>query len=157
VLLDVGCGRADLLNFLHARDLDPKEYIGIEAVPQLAAAAERENPGVGRIIRADFVTDPSCLDVDADVILFSGSLNTLDTPAFYESLRAAFGAARETLAFNFLCSPLLAGQSYLHWHEPGEVAAFANKLTEHAHAISDYLQGDCTMILHKKSHRAANS
>ena len=40
-VLDVGCGRADLYDFLHARGIQVADYIGIEAVPALAEAAER--------------------------------------------------------------------------------------------------------------------
>src|SRR4051794_899899 len=68
-VLDVGCGRADLLDFLVSRGVKPADYIGIEAVEPLAAAAERKaHDGVPtRIIRADFVTDPTRLFVGADV------------------------------------------------------------------------------------------
>src|SRR5687767_15928369 len=39
-VLDVGCGRADLLEHLVARGIEPADYVGIEAVDELARAAE---------------------------------------------------------------------------------------------------------------------
>ena len=38
-ILDVGCGRADLLDYLIARNATPADYIGIEAIPELATIA----------------------------------------------------------------------------------------------------------------------
>src|SRR5271170_6786519 len=40
-LLDVGCGRADCLEFLIDRGMPPADYVGIEAVAELADAAEQ--------------------------------------------------------------------------------------------------------------------
>src|SRR5687768_4251993 len=52
-ILDVGCGRADFHDFLLARrgggGTMPQEYIGLEAVEQLALAAEAKQSMKGRI------------------------------------------------------------------------------------------------------------
>src|SRR5436190_7810971 len=111
-VLDLGCGRADLLEFLIDRDLRPKRYVGIEAVAELARAAEAKRPANARIIRADFVRDPGTIQVGADVIFCSGAFNTIDNDAFYRAIENAFAAARQTLVFNFLSSPELAGVNY---------------------------------------------
>lgn len=147
ILLDVGCGRGDLLSHMLEQDAWPAQYIGIEAVPQLAQVA-RELPGA-TIIEADFVREPTRLLVGADLIVFSGSLNTLEDRAFYDAIRVAFDAARDAVAFNFLCSPYLAGREYLHWREPGEVLSFARSLGADVRTKDDYLRGDCTMCLTK--------
>ena len=94
-LLDVGCGRADLLDFLRARGVRLADYIGIEAVDELADAAARKQADGVRIIRADFVQDPARMFVGADVVVFSGSLNTADDEVFYATLRRAYDAAAE--------------------------------------------------------------
>ena len=56
-VLDVGCGRADLLEFLLDRGVRPADYVGIEAVDELADAAEAKRAARSdvRIVRADFV------------------------------------------------------------------------------------------------------
>ncbi len=74
-LLDAGCGRADFADHLAAADCRPGSYVGIEAVPALAAAARAK--GV-EVIEADFLARPAAFaDAGADVICFSGSLNTM--------------------------------------------------------------------------------
>lgn len=149
-VLDVGCGRADLLDHLLASNLPPRRYIGVEAVPELLAAARAKSHAMATIIEADFVTDPDQLAVGADLIVFSGSLNTLEEPTFYRTLIRTFAATRRSLAFNFLSSPLLAGQPFLHWRRPADMLGFARSLTTDVHQLADYLDGDCTILLRRR-------
>ena len=158
-VLDVGCGRADLLNYLLARNVRPADYTGIEAVSDLASAAERTCARAGgppaRVIRADFVREPLRLFVGADVVVFSGSLNTLEHHVFYGTLRRAFDAAAEAVVFNFLSSPYLAGAEYLRWRCPSDVLRFGFQLTRDVRVLEDYLQGDCTIALGARSRHGA--
>jgi len=149
-VLDVGCGRADLVDYLCQNKLTPHRYIGIEAVTQLADAARAKPHDFAKILEADFIIDPSAMNVDAQLVVFSGSLNTLDDRTFYTSLRCGFAAARSAVIFNFLSSPLLAGQSYLHWRHPADVLAFARTLSSDVQALEDYLQGDCTIAIWRR-------
>ncbi len=148
-VLDVGCGRADLIDFLHARGVRPADYIGVEAVTAVADAAEQKTLTIdaASIMRADFVKEPQRLDVGADVNVYSGSLNTEEEEDFYAVLRRAYDAAAEVLVFNFLCAESLAGASYLRWREPSEVLAFARKISPHVATLDDYLPGDCTVAI----------
>src|SRR5207245_1441254 len=123
------------------------EYMGLEAVEPLAAAAEEKQLPGCRIIRGDFVHDPQLMEVGADVILFSGSLNTLDVQDFYAALSAAHRAARHAVVFNFLASPSLAAAMYLTWHTVQSVLAFAGKLTNDVGLWEDYLSGDATVAM----------
>ena len=151
-VLDVGCGRADLLDFLLDRGVRPADYVGIEAVEELAAAAQdkgRRMKGV-RILRADFVREPLRMFVAADVVVFSGSLNTVEDEVFYPTVRRAFDSAAETLVFNFLASNYLAGAAYLRWRRPADVIEFVSQLTPNVESLNDYLQGDFTVALHKQ-------
>ena len=148
-LLDVGCGRADLLDFLLDRRIKPAHYVGLEGVATLADAAEAKGHKDAMIVRADFVREPLRMFVAADVVYFSGSLNTLDSTTFYATLRKAYDAAAEQLVFNFLCSPELAGMTYLQWHHPAEVWAFCKTLTDDVRRLDDYLHGDTTFALTK--------
>ncbi len=148
-ILDAGCGRADFLDFLRSRGIEPEHYAGLEAVDELAEAAHRKTHPRCQIIKADFVREPHRLHAGADVVLFCGSLNTLDQPTFYATLRHAWNATANLLAFNFLSSPRLAGAPYLTWHKPEDVMAFASPLTKQVRILSDYMDGDCTMCLQK--------
>ena len=155
-VLDAGCGRADLLAYLTERRIGVAEYIGLEAVELLADAAEHAATTAGsrlradvRILRGDFVREPIRLFVGAEVVVFSGSLNTLAPTIFYETLGHAWEAAGQVLVFNFLSSSRLAGREYLHWHEPGDVLRFVRRFSSEVVTIGDYLQGDTTIALSK--------
>jgi SAM-dependent methyltransferase len=148
-VLDVGCGRADLLDYLLSHEIKPADYIGIEVIPELLVAARNKSHRHARIIEADFIKDPRSLFVGADVVVFSGSLNTLDRPAFYTTIRRAFDAAAEVLVFNFLDSASLAAASYLTWHSQGDVLTFAQSLSPRVRVLSDYLDGDSTISITK--------
>jgi hypothetical protein len=149
-VLDAGCGRADYMEFLLSRDVLPADYIGLEAVETLAAAAEAKAFPSTRIIRGDFVRDPAKLFVGADVIVFSGSLNTMDAGTFYDTLRRAHEATAHAVVFNFLSSSALAGRAYLTWHHRERVEAFAQRTAPEVIVLEDYLQGDCTIAMLKR-------
>src|SRR5258705_2635616 len=124
--------------------------MGMEAVDELADAAVRKLADDVRIIRADFVRGPERMFVGADVVIFSGSLNTADDEVFYATLRRAYDAAAEALVFNYLCSPMLAGMSYLAWRRPEDVLRFARGLGgSDVRTLDDYLEGDCTVAVVK--------
>ena len=146
-VLDVGCGRADLLTYLRARGAWPREYTGVEAQPALAAEARERRYAHCLIREGDFVTRPELLHVGAQVVVFSGSLNLLEGADFYRALRAGWAAAGEALVFNFLCSPRLAGAAWLRWHPMEAVARFARSLCGSVTVDSAYEPGDCTLVL----------
>lgn len=148
-VMDVGCGRADLLEYMVNTRRYPKWYVGVEAVEALAFAAERKQLPNCRIVRGDFVQHPLLLNDGADVLLYSGSLNTMDSSAFYASLKAGFDAAGQAVVFNFLCSPFLAGSSHLAWHPIEEVLAFARGLSNQVKLYDHYMRGDATVAIFK--------
>jgi hypothetical protein len=150
-ILDAGCGRADLIEYLVGMGIRVEHYIGLEAIEELATAAERKAAGHCQIVRCDFVVEPKRLFAATDWVVLSGSLNTLDTQTFYQTIRYAFDAAIEGVVFNFLDSPFLAAASYLTWHPRGEVLAFAQSLSGDVKMLHDYLHGDCTISIRKPS------
>lgn len=148
-MLDVGCGRADLLDYCIKRGKRPSEYFGLEAVDVLADAAEQKRHTDARILRADFIAQPIKMFICAEIMVISGSLNTLDTRNFYATIRTAFAATAKTVVFNFLCSPMLAAAPYLTWHRPRDVLDFARSLTQNVRTLDDYLPGDMTVSMTK--------
>jgi len=148
-VLDVGCGRGDFLDYLVARKIRVASYTGIEGVPALAGAAREKRHSGAMIIEADFIAEPHRLFVGAQVVVISGSLNTMDSDGFYSTLRRAYEAAGEMLVFNFLCSSRLAAASYLSWHRIEEVMGFARTVSERVRKVEDYLPGDCTVGMGK--------
>jgi hypothetical protein len=149
-ILDVGCGPADFLGYLRQRDINPSHYTGLEAQPWLARAARRRRYGNCSIVEADFVKDPGKLFVGADVVVFSGSLNLLSSKQFYRSIHDGWEATGEWLAFNFLCTPDLAGARWLVWHRRKAVLALARRLGAIAKMDDTYEAGDCLVVMRKR-------
>jgi SAM-dependent methyltransferase len=150
-VLDVGCGRADFLDHLLARKVQVASYIGIEGVATLAEAARAKGHANCEIVEADFLAEPERLATGAQIIVISGSVNTMDSAGFYSTLRRAYDAAAETVVFNFLCSSRLAGAEYLVWHRTDEVMGFARMLSDRVRKVEDYLPGDCTVMMGKQA------
>lgn len=148
-LLDVGCGRADLMGYLFDRGILPAHYTGLEGIPASRRAARRKKYARCEIVAGDFVRQPEKLRVGADVVIFSGSLNTLSRPRFYRTLRAAWEATEEWLVFNFLSSQYWAGDPWLFWHRSSSVLAFCRSLGGEPGFDESYLEGDCTIAVRK--------
>ncbi|MBW8878654.1 MAG: class I SAM-dependent methyltransferase [Acidobacteria bacterium] len=146
-ILDAGCGRADLLGHLLERGIVPAHYTGLEMIPATVRAARRKRYERCEIMAADFVREPEKLAVGADVVIFSGSLNTLSRPRFYRTLRAAWAAAGRSLVFNFLSSQFWCGEDWLYWHRRQSVLAFCRSLGGEPRFDDSYLEGDCTIVV----------
>jgi SAM-dependent methyltransferase len=148
-ILDVGCGQADLLGFLLERGVAPSHYTGLEMIPASLRTARRRSYERCEIRKGDFVRQPEKLRVGADVVVFSGSLNTLSPQPFYSTLRAAWAAAGSWLVFNFLSSRSWCGEDWLYWYPREEVLAFCRGLGGEPRFDASYLDGDCTIALRK--------
>ncbi len=146
-LLDVGCGRADLLGYLLERGIVPAHYTGVEMIPATLRAARRKRYERCDIVAADFVREPEKLQVGADVVIFSGSLNTLTHTQFCRTLRAAWDAAGQSLVFNFLSTMYWCGEDWLQWHRRDAVLDFCNSLGGKVSFDVSYLAGDCTVVV----------
>ena len=93
--------------------------------------------------------EPARLFVGADIVVFSGSLNTMCDKKFYATLRHAYDAAGMAVVFNFLCSTYLAGKDYLFWRRREDVIRFAAAFCDDVRFRDDYLPGDCSACLIK--------
>jgi hypothetical protein len=91
--------------------------------------------------------------VGADVVIFSGSLNLLSSKQFYRSVRHGWQATKSWLAFNFLCSPDLAGARWLTWHRRDAVLALAARLGATTRTEDGYEAGDCLVVMRKRTGR----
>ena len=141
-VLDAGCGRADFLDHLQSLGWQGGNYIGLEAVPVLAAVAQRKMPHGHRVVEGDFIQHPELMRIDAGIIVFCGSLNTLDRFSFYLTLRHAIEAA-PAVVFNFLSSAHRAGGPHLTWHDPQDVIKFTRGMGGRVRLADKYLKGDC--------------
>jgi hypothetical protein len=144
VVLDLGCGCAELFSFLLNRGVVPRRYVGVEAVPILADAARAETDD---ILQIDFVTDDSVFECEPDVSIFCGSLNTLDNESFWTCVQRAYHHSREGVVFNHLSSADLAAARHLIWQPPDVVRRRCQEITANIRILTDYLDGDTTVWL----------
>jgi len=118
-------------------------------IPASVRAARRRKYDRCEILKTDFVRRPEKLQVGADVVIFSGSLNTLSPEEFYDTLRAAWEAAGSCLVFNFLNSQSWCGEDWLYWHHRQDVIAFCRGLGGEVRFDESYLDGDCTVAVRR--------
>lgn len=105
-ILDAGCGHADFLAHLQASAVTYSRYTGIDALDEHLALARQVPHPRADFFGADFVSDAGAFSTrrpSPEVIIFSGSLNTLDQSAAARVLERAWHACSHALVFNFLC------------------------------------------------------
>jgi hypothetical protein len=163
-VLDAGCARGDLGVFLVEHSSGVGKYIGVEGVPELVQAAKEHAPAGSFVGLGDFVSDPGSMsrvareageqDGRADVLVFSGSLNTLRTDAALEVLARAWPMSRKALAFNFLsdrCAPELRARETgpAHRFDTRRVLDWAMSNTPAVLFRQDYFAGghDATVVM----------
>jgi SAM-dependent methyltransferase len=160
IVLDAGCGLGDLAAYLADRRIPVRRYLGVDALPDLICQATRRSLPNTEFIHADFAGDPVAFQslartVNADAIVFSGSLNTFDQPFALRVLDHAFAAARVGIVFNFLSTsspkpPKNPGDPARRF-DPDMVLAWALARTPLVRFRSDYLRGQDATIAMLKS------
>lgn len=112
VVLDAGAGRGDLAAHLQERGVRWRRYIALEAVEPMARAIEALQLPDVEVQRVDFVRDKGAFArLAPEIIVFSGSLNTLSQSRALRVLERAYAAASRAVVFNFLSDRGPAGRS----------------------------------------------
>lgn len=170
-VLDAGCARGDFLLFLGQRGVSPRRYIGLEGVPELAEAARVHLQGLttpSLIVEGDFVADAGLLaraardageDAGrADVVVFSGSLNTLRTDDAIGVLDRAWPVARRAMVFNFLsdrCDDAIRGGDTgpARRFDTRKIVDWALSRTSAVRFRQDYFPGghDATVVMFREA------
>lgn len=102
-ILDAGCSRGDFAAWMGEHHVDYAQFIGVDAVCEMIDYAQTRNLPRSRFFCGDFVTHPDLLrEGDPQVVVFSGSLNTMKLDTALAVLEAGWQAAGRTLMFNFL-------------------------------------------------------
>ncbi len=104
-LLDAGCSRGDLADYLVRQNVAYAGYVGVDGLPEVIDYANKRELPRAAFHAGDFVADPSLLAIGGpQIITFSGTLNTMDDDTAMSLLHAAWEACSETLLFNLLSS-----------------------------------------------------
>jgi SAM-dependent methyltransferase len=102
-VLDAGCSRGDFARYLLDEAIDFARFVGIDAIPEVIAEANRRALPRSEFYAGDLLLEPSLLATGKpDVICISGTLNTMTEEQAFSVLDAAWLAAEEALLFNFL-------------------------------------------------------
>jgi len=102
-ILDAGCGLGDFAARLHERHIEFTHFLGLDALPEMVAAASARNLTRSDFRACDFATELSVFaEVEHDYAVFSGSLNTMMEDHARQVIAEAFKHARRGVVFNFL-------------------------------------------------------
>jgi SAM-dependent methyltransferase len=155
-ILDAGCGRADLARWLCREQVRYRQYLGIDAVPEMLQFAREQGIPNAEFRLLDFVADEHSFCAAAqrgapDVVVFSGSLNTLPQEMALAVVDRAWSACRIGVVFNFLSVFDGAdGEGPARKYSPVEMVRWALERTVLVAFRHDYLDGrDGTIVMRK--------
>ncbi len=110
VIVDAGSGLGGMAEHLNERGVQYGRYIGLDAMPEMIDQSRTRNIPEAEFVVSDFAGETDSFDrftkraggPGAELIIFSGSLNTMHEDAALEVLERAWAAATEGVLFNFL-------------------------------------------------------
>jgi SAM-dependent methyltransferase len=158
-VLDIGCGFADLYDFLMSRGWRGR-YAGVELVPGLVAEARASHPTV-EIHALDFPQSSVSLGQFDFVVasgIFNGRLAYEDHERYVEdTLAAMFAHCRIAACADFL-STFANYQKPENWHaDPGVLLRCGRKLSRRLQLRHDYLPFECALYIFRQDGFTAES
>jgi len=155
-ILDAGCSRGDFAAYLVERQIAYDQFVGIDGLPQGVDFANQRTLPRAEFHAGDFVQRAELLRLgDPQVVVISGTLNTMDMPTVVGLLDSAWAAAGQTLVFNFLsdtCGDQAPPQQYpAHRLPTMTLLDWGFKQTWDVRFRQDYLPGghDATIAMFK--------
>ncbi|WP_054031283.1 class I SAM-dependent methyltransferase [Desulfatitalea tepidiphila] len=149
-LLDVGCGFADLLDFLVSRNWNV-HYTGYDLNGALIEQAKSRFPQ-GTFEVRDLLAEPD-LSPRFDYVVASGIfyLRRKDAPAYVEEMVGRmFSLCRKGLAFNTLSIRAVAREPGELYADPAKILTMCLNLTPRVVLRHDYLPHDFSIYMYKK-------
>ncbi|MBA2675654.1 class I SAM-dependent methyltransferase [Ramlibacter sp.] len=144
-VLDVGCGRGDLKDFLDERHPGVR-YTGVDQMPELLDDAVRRHGASARFLLGDFgqMELPA-----ADYVIASGALSyrCAEEGWHLRMVRKMHAAARRALIFNVLDARRFPDHPLLVGHDCAEVLDLCRRLSPHVAASQGELDDDMTFIV----------
>lgn len=164
-VVDAGAGLGDLAAFLLESGIEYEHYHAIEGVGDMATAIGERGLARSTVQQDDFAGDAGAFDRavsalrsaghgGAEVVLFSGSLNTFGPEAALEAVDRAWSVATHAVGFNFLSdrhhkrNPVNPAPAVRF--DPVPVLDWALARTPGVLLRQDYFEGhDCSVIMWK--------
>jgi trans-aconitate methyltransferase len=150
-VLDIGCGFADLHDYLHAGGWDGT-YTGVDVVPGLLEKARERHPDLD-LRHLDFSEGAQGLPTHDFVVasgVFNGRLSKEDHAAYVlRTLRLMFDRARVAVCVDFL-STWVNYQKPENWHaDPEETLRSARTLSRRIVVRHDYLPFEFALYVYR--------
>ncbi|MBO1926759.1 class I SAM-dependent methyltransferase [Thiomicrorhabdus sp. 6S2-11] len=152
-LLDVGCGFADLLDYLQQQRLNT-DYVGVDLAPAMVTAAKSLHPK--SVFHCGDLFDMDFADESFDFVVLSGALNEVveceQQGAYAKAvIEKMYALCRVGVAFNLLDSRDLwtASRPDLQSFAPQEMVSFCQTFASKVEWRDDYLDNDFTVYLYK--------
>jgi len=110
VIIDAGSGQGGFADHLAERAIEYGRFIGLDAMPEMVEQSRAKRLPESEFHVCDFAGETDSFSrfakraggPGADLIVFSGSLNTMEEDAALAVLERAWAAATEGVLFNFL-------------------------------------------------------
>jgi SAM-dependent methyltransferase len=156
-ILDFGCGKGDLYQFLTDQDIDV-EYIGVDINTRLISMAREKHPGIDFRV---FDLDKESFAEDFDYIFLCGVFNLrvdgLDE-IIRDALKKLFVHCRIAMAFNALSIHNPKKDFELSYVSPEELFTFAvRNLSPYVSMRHDRIAYDFMLFVHKNLNHPADS
>ncbi|HMK56272.1 MAG TPA: class I SAM-dependent methyltransferase [Dissulfurispiraceae bacterium] len=150
-ILDFGCGKGDLCQFLKDRGINVN-YTGVDINEKLISMAQKKYPGIDFRV---FDIDKDIFEEEFDYIFLCGVFN-LKVDGLDEMIRSTlkklFARCRIALAFNALSVHNPKKDFELNYTSPEELFSFAvNNLSPFVSLRHDRMQYDYTMFVYRKA------
>lgn len=152
-LLDVGCGFADLRDWLRAHAIEV-EYTGVDLSPEIVAEAARRHADAAVLCGELFDVDSRFAPKSFDWVVCSGMFNWQlhDDGAYARRVIARmFELCRFGVAFNMLDarSRSMRRLTELVAFDPDTVLEYCGTVAPDSTCLSDYLPGDFTIYMRR--------
>jgi SAM-dependent methyltransferase len=145
-VLDVGCGKGDLLAFLNEKKIDCT-YAGIDQIKDFIELAGEKYKAQSNVcfLLGDFWTS----DLGQyDYVLASGALSyrNSDSNFIYKMIAHLFGLSKIAFSFNLMEHFDLKDGNLVAYNKL-DILAFCKKLSANVILKDDYLEGNFTIIM----------
>jgi len=148
-VLDVGCGFADLNDWLRNQQALSVQYSGIDLSPDLIQVAQQAHPEIdlqtGELLESNFQTS------SFDWVLLSGALNEpyADEGKYTKKIIAEmYRLAHQGVAFNLLNEQAVQAHD-LQSFKPALILEYCQTLCLECQLRTDYLSNDFTIYMYK--------
>ncbi|NEO35146.1 MAG: class I SAM-dependent methyltransferase [Moorea sp. SIOASIH] len=159
VVLDVGCGFGDFLEYINKQNIPIRKYIGIDINSDFIDLASKKFPSAQFMNHSHF--DLNSQQFCGDVTIMLGLLNfkqsVLDNWSYARKMIAqAFELTNEVLLVDFLSSwltPDYPKEDFVYYYDPAQALNLALEMTPYVSLKHDYLpipQQEFMLILWKQ-------